>query len=119
MHLITLLEDCSQFMTDEAHSTNKRDPLFDVVKFFAILLVVIGHVFNKGYESGTPVWFSNFRDEMTMPLFFVISGYFAARTIENGDWYKLFSHIRSYIQPLFVLSLIFTPCYYLFEFLIG
>lgn len=25
-----------------------RNPLFDVVKFFAIALVVVGHVFNKG-----------------------------------------------------------------------
>ena len=119
MPRITLFESCRRSMANKAHSTTKRDPLFDVVKFFAILLVVVGHVFNKGYEAGTPVWFSNFRDEMTMPLFFIVSGYFASRTVVNGDWRKLIAHIRSYLQPLFVFSLVFTPCYYVFQIMIG
>lgn len=119
MPRIILFESCSRFMADEKHRTSRRDPLFDVVKLFAILLVVVGHVFNKGYDAGTPEWFSNFRDEMTMPLFFIVSGYFASPTILNRNWHKLLSHIRSYLQPLFVISLIFTPFYYMFQLSIG
>ena len=100
-------------MADKESNLKKRDPLFDVVKFIAIFLVVVGHVFSKGCVDSLPTWFWNFRDEMTMPLFFIISGYFAAPTIEKGDWRKLMSHVRSYLQPFFVLSLIFTPLYIL------
>lgn len=96
-----------------------RNPLFDVVKFFAIALVVVGHVFNNGYSAGTPWWFSNFRDEMVMPLFFIVSGYFAVATVESGDWLKMFRHIRSYLLPLAVLSVAFTPCYFVCKILVG
>ena len=60
-------------MVGKEPNSKKRDPLFDVVKFVAIFLVVMGHVFSKGCVDSLPTWFWNFRDEMTMPLFFIIS----------------------------------------------
>lgn len=106
-------------MVGETQSKKQRNPLFDVAKFFAIALVVAGHVFNNGYAPGTPWWFSNFRDEMVMPLFFIVSGYFAVATIESGNWQKMFRHIRSYLQPLAVLGVAFTPCYFVCQILVG
>lgn len=86
----------------------RRDPFFDVLKFFAMFLVVFGHVY---WAFGCKTWmpyFENFRCGMNMPLFFMIAGYFAARTIENGDWRKLGRHIYGYFWPVAVVSVIFA-----------
>jgi len=50
----------------------------------------------------------NFRVGMNMPIFFVISGYFAWRAIEAGDWGKLAQGLRSYFQPALFAGLVFT-----------
>lgn len=86
----------------------KRDPYFDVLKFFAMFLVVFGHTYWAiGCKTGMP-YFENFRCGMNMPLFFMISGYFAAHTIESGDWRKLGRHILGYFWPLAIVSFIFA-----------
>ena len=86
----------------------KRDPYFDVVKAFAMLLVVAGHTrWAYGCQVGNPP-IDNFIVGMNMPVFFMISGYFAAKTIWDGDWRKLAKHIVGYFWPLAVASCIFA-----------
>ena len=81
-----------------------RDSFFDVLKFFCILLVIYFHVIGSfDYNGGSP-YISNFIVGMNMPLFFIISGYFAAQTIENGEWRKLLRRLFSYVWPIMVVS---------------
>lgn len=93
----------------------KRDPYFDVLKFVAILLVVFGHARSlSGCAIGQP-FLGNFTVGMNMPLFFVISGYFSARTIESGDWGKLGRHVFGYFWPAAVVSVVFAALSILFH----
>lgn len=85
-----------------------RVPFWDVLKFFAILLVVYGHVSGAFGCKVLEPWASNFRIGMNMPLFFIISGYFAAKTIEKGDWRKLGRHLVGYFWPLATVSVVFA-----------
>ena len=85
-----------------------RDPIFDIVKFVAIYLVVYGHV--MGYRPGfelrdCPSFAANFIIAVNMPIFFVVSGYFSRRLHEIGGWIKLSSRGVKYFWPLAVSSL--------------
>lgn len=92
-----------------------RDPFWDVLKFFAMLLVVFGHV-NVEFPCGIlEPYLDNFRVGMNMPLFFIISGYFAAKTIEKGDWRKLGRHLVGYFWPLAAVSVVFAALSVLFH----
>ena len=62
-----------------------RAPAFDIVKFAVMLLVVMGHLTGNDIvmrESGVS-YLSNFNIAVAMPLFFVISGYFARNKLNN------------------------------------
>ena len=76
-----------------------RDPYFDIVKAVAISMVVFCHVMTIAPTGTFPTWINNFRVGMNMPVFFILSGYFAWSTIEAHDWRKLVGNIRSYFQP--------------------
>ena len=85
-----------------------RNPFFDILKFLAIMLVVYRHVSKMfGNSFGQPL-VDNFIVGMNMPLFFMISGYFSARTIKNGDWRKLCKHIYGYFWPVAAVSIVFA-----------
>lgn len=85
-----------------------RNSFFDVLKFFAMVLVVYGHVTGAfKCEWGRP-FVGNFIIGMNMPLFFIISGYFSERTIEHGDWRKLGRHIFGYFWPMALVSIVFA-----------
>ena len=84
-----------------------RDLFFDFVKFFAIFLVILGHVIGKG-SIGNTTGITNFIVGMNMPIFFAISGYFASSTLATGDGARFFRHIRSYFWPFAVVSVIFS-----------
>lgn len=89
-------------------SNKARDPFWDVLKFLAMLLVVFSHV-NVEFPCGIlEPYLDNFRVGMNMPLFFIISGYFAAKTIERGDWRKLGRHLVGYFWPLAAVSVVFA-----------
>ena len=89
-------------------SKKMRDPFWDVLKFLAMLLVVFSHV-NVEFPCGIlEPYLDNFRVGMNMPLFFIISGYFAAKTIERGDWRKLGRHLVGYFWPLAAVSVVFA-----------
>ena len=92
-----------------------RVPFWDVLKFFAILLVVYGHVRGAFGCKVLEPYISNFRIGMNMPLFFIISGYFAAKTIERGDWRKLGRHLVGYFWPLAAVSVVFAALSVLFH----
>lgn len=92
-----------------------RVPFWDVLKFFAILSVVYGHVSGAFGCKMLEPYISNFRIGMNMPLFFVISGYFAAKTIEKGDWRKFGFHLVGYFWPLATVSIVFTVLSVLFH----
>lgn len=86
----------------------KRDPFFDVVKALAMLLVVIGHTRRAyGCQVGNPM-IDNFIVGMNMPLFFMISGYFSAKTVTEGNWKKLGRHLVGYFWPVAVVSCVFA-----------
>ena len=93
----------------------KRDPYFDVVKAFAMLLVVIGHTrWAYGCQAGNPL-IDNFIVGINMPVFFMISGYFSANCVKDGNWGKLGRHLVGYFWPAAVVSCIFAALAVLFK----
>lgn len=85
-----------------------RNPFFDVLKFFAILLVVYGHVGGAFDCSFGSPFVNNFIVGVNMPLFFALSGYFSTKTIEVGDWKKLGRHLVGYFWPVASISIVFA-----------
>ncbi len=85
-----------------------RDPYFDLVKAVAISMVVFCHVMWIAPAGTFPLWINNFRVGMNMPIFFILSGYFAWPTIEAHDWRKMCRNIRSYWQPALVAGVFYT-----------
>lgn len=87
-----------------------RNPLWDLVKFAAILIVVFWHV-QKAAEmtAGQPV-VTNLIVNMNMPLFFLVSGYFSYGLVASGDWKKFGWRVLGYFWPLMVTAIIFNFC---------
>ena len=85
-----------------------RDPYFDVVKAVAISMVVFCHVMCIAPAGTFPVWINNFRVGMNMPIFFMLSGYFAWSTIEAHNWGKFRHNIRRYLQPALCAGVFYT-----------
>lgn len=91
---------------------NKRDFIFDNLRAYAIILVVIGHVlqFNlKNYES---LYLYKVIYSFHMPLFIFISGYFAVYSINKYDSFFKFGIKK--IRELLVPYLIFGVPYLMF-----
>ena len=85
-----------------------RNPYFDIVKAVAIFMVIFCHVMWLAPVGMFPSWISNFRVGMNMPVFFVLSGYFAWPMIETRDWHKLGRNIRCYLSPALFAGVLFT-----------
>lgn len=85
-----------------------RDPYFDVVKAIAIFMVIFFHVRWLAPEDMFPIYTNNFRVGMNMPVFFVLSGYFAWPTIEAHDWRKLMRTIRNWYCPALFAGVLYT-----------
>lgn len=96
-----------------------RQPYFDSLKFFAMILVIWGHCVERCVSrpcTEEPMW--HFIYTFHMPLFMVISGYFSLSAIRMGNFKQLFlkkskalllpvlswTVILIMIQPLFGLS---------------
>lgn len=89
--------------------TTKRNPVYDVAKFMVMLFVVAGHLTGNGIvdsELGLS-YFSNISVAVSMPLFFIISGCFAARIFEAGDVAKIVARIVGFLWPLAAFGIIF------------
>ena len=110
---------------DTAH---KREPLFDIIKGIAILLVLIGHVIQ--YASGPEysragAFYDNvlfkFIYGFHMPLFMVVSGYLFYRSISNKSPKDIIiSRLRTLVVPIFSFAFIvwlfrFNPQYSFFD----
>ena len=87
---------------------SNRDPYFDIVKAVAIIMVVFCHVMVIAPQGTFPQWINNFRVGMNMPIFFIISGYFAWPMVEALDYRKLLKNIRCYLQPAIFAGVLFT-----------
>ncbi len=89
----------------------KRDPVFDVVKAFLMYFVIRGHLVATGIvsppNSPPPSWIGAMVVGASMPCFFAISGFFAAKAFESRDWPKLFSRIVLILWPIVSFGLVF------------
>lgn len=93
-----------------------RNPLFDAIKFLAILMVVYWHVLYASPLRPTVV--INFIVGCNMPIFFLVSGYFLWGNVEKGDWRKFVRHLYGYFVPFVCCSVLFamlSPCFGLCE----
>ena len=92
----------------------KRDPYFDIVRGFAIILVVMGHVIQCG--MGEPYFINERYYENSlfkiiysfhMPLFMLVSGYFFAIAISQKSSVDIVKRrIKSLLIPVLVWTLI-------------
>lgn len=68
----------------------QRDVAFDIIKFVAIYMVIIGHVIQYlSTEGYTEDVFYQVIYSIHMPLFMTIAGNFAYRSIESNDYWKV------------------------------
>jgi len=96
---------------------NKRDILPDILKGFAIIMVVFGHCIQEGNGadfSNNMLYFDDpvywFVYSFHMPLFALIAGYYAYFSIEKADinntkWTLLLRRFLTYFIPVFVWTL--------------
>lgn len=77
-----------------------RDPLYDIAKALMMIWVIYGHLCLYGIVD-TPVlqYMANAKIAVNMPVFFVISGYFAAHTFSIAPWSKLFARSICLVWP--------------------
>ena len=89
-------------MMAEQIDKKARIEWIDALRGFAILLVVMGHIYDKGFRiEGTS--FNNFYNGFHMPLFFFISGcFFKSCDIKNFCFKKL----RRLWQPILMLEIV-------------
>lgn len=82
----------------------------DIIKGFAIILVVLAHLIQMNTINGIHNVVFQFINSFHMPLFFFASGYIAFKVckIENvGGWYLfVINKMRSLILPLIVWTLV-------------
>lgn len=84
-----------------------RDPLFDVAKALMMLWVVWGHLGLYGIvgiPSGDYPHMLNAKIGVNMPVFFMISGYFAASTFAKGGWSKVAARAVGFLWPQTALA---------------
>lgn len=94
----------------------QRDPYWDIIKGFTILLVIIGHSiqYHNGetyYEQGlywaNPIF--KFIYSFHMPLFMLISGYFCVKSIQKYNVHDFVKNkTQSLLLPILSYSLIIT-----------
>lgn len=84
-------------MTQQVNSPliKQRDYWFDNAKAFLIICVVIGHLANGIFSTSTPwvVALQKFIYVFHMPAFMIISGRFAKKRIDRGDWVTVISKL--------------------------
>ena len=83
-----------------------RNPTFDVAKALVMLLVVGGHLGNLVSNPGSwcDPYFTNASIGVSMPLFFMMSGYFSAVSIRNGSFGKIFARAIGFLWPVFAFG---------------
>ena len=95
----------------------RRDIGFDVAKFLAMFMVVYSHVvsYRLGFDHVTmPSYAMNFIQSVNMPLFFIISGYFAQHLHETRNINKLVDRLVKYFWPMIFFAVFYTMIDWLF-----
>lgn len=86
-------------------SAQNRDCTFDVVKALMMVWVVWGHL---GLYGITPpnanIYMANAKIGVNMPVFFVMSGYFAAHTFKNASFSKIFARCVGFEWPQVIFA---------------
>ena len=86
--------------------SSKRIQWPDLLKAFAITLVVIGHVVStydpRGYKAPIAEWIYSFH----MPLFMMLSGMFFKYTLDKPFWLMIKIKCRTLLLPLLSWSII-------------
>ena len=89
----------------------ERIATFDIAKALVMFYVVIGHLAGNGIvadaHSGVNPYFANVKTGVSMPLFFMMSGYFYASSLQNGSWGKVVARTVGFLQPVFMFGIIF------------
>ena len=88
------------------NSLEKRIEKWDILKFFLMFLVVLGHIaagYTYGYRSMRSLYVLIY--SFHMPLFIFLSGMFSKNTINNKRYSKMFSYLLIYIFSKFLFSL--------------
>lgn len=91
--------------------TIRRDPLFDVVKALMMLWVVWGHLARWEVVAHNPESFirmANAKIGVNMPIFFVIGGYLALLTFQNGSWSKIIARIVGFFWSIAGFGVLFA-----------
>ena len=88
------------------YSVKDRNPTFDVAKALVMLLVVGGHLGNlvSNPSGWCEPYFSNSVIGVSMPLFFMMSGYFSVASIRNGSFGKVVARAIGFLWPLFAFG---------------
>lgn len=84
-----------------------RLPLFDVTKALMMLWVIWGHLGLYGIvgiPEGNYPHLLNAKIGVNMPVFFAISGYFAASTFAKGGWSKVAARAVGFLWPQTALA---------------
>lgn len=90
-----------------AEEAKVRLPLFDVTKALMMLWVIWGHLgfYNiVGIPDGGYPHMANAKIAVNMPVFFMISGYFAASTFAKGSWSKIAARAVGFLWPQTALA---------------
>lgn len=82
-----------------------REPMFDIAKLAAILMVVFGHVQTASEMTWGSPYIKNFIIGVNMPLFFAISGFFVRGMSTKGSWRYLIVRIVNLLWPAFFASI--------------
>lgn len=88
----------------------ERDYWFDNAKAILIVAVVVGHLANGIFSTSTPwvVALQKFIYIFHMPAFMIISGRFAKKRIDRGDWVTV---INKLVVPYIVLQTLMLLTY--------
>lgn len=92
-----------------------RNPTFDIAKFLVMIGVIAGHLVGNGLVVKAQIFqpqLSNAIIGVSMPFFFMVSGYFSAKSLEGSDWAKHIARIVGFMWPLFAFGLVFASILY-------
>lgn len=69
----------------------KRNVVFDLLKLFAALLVIMDHTLQRWIDGSQTTQFYNFIFLTQMPLFMFVAGFFAARKVDRINSFRAFA----------------------------
>ena len=94
--------------------TQQRDISFDILKGILILLVIVGHAIADTYVQGVEWQHVTFDFIYTfhMPLFIMVSGYFAHSMAKRSFGEVVHSRAKRIMLPWFIWSTVLVVIYY-------